>query len=182
MGFPCISDGKKSVCNAGEPDSIPGLRRSPGEGNGYPLQYSCLENSVDRSWDCKESDTTEWLMLSLWGQGVIIWISPSANSLSILYRGQVWNKSPNLCQTCLVVKLLDVHHCFGRKPRPRDVKGHGAAELEWRHGAEDSWGPGCSAPLLGLESRLLTLGPGFFRGAKVLGLAKSEVQSILLLL
>ena len=46
--------------------------------------------------------------------------------------------TPNMCQTCLVVKLLDIHHCFGRKLRPRDVKGHGAAELEWRRGAEDS--------------------------------------------
>ena len=42
------SDGKESACNAGDPGSIPGLGRSPGEGNGYPLQYSCLENSKDR--------------------------------------------------------------------------------------------------------------------------------------
>ena len=42
------SDGKESACSAGDWDSIPGLGRSPGEGNGYPLQYSCLENPVDR--------------------------------------------------------------------------------------------------------------------------------------
>ena len=71
-------------------------------------------------------------MLSLWRQGVIIWVSPSADSLSIFCRGQVWNKSPNMFQTCLVIKLLDVHHCFGRKLRPRDVKGCRTAELEWR--------------------------------------------------
>ena len=47
LGFPCGSAGKESVCNAGDPDSIPGLGRSPGEGNGYPLQYSGLENSMD---------------------------------------------------------------------------------------------------------------------------------------
>ena len=41
------SDGKASVCNAGDPGSIPGLGRSPGEGNGSPLQYSCLENPMD---------------------------------------------------------------------------------------------------------------------------------------
>ena len=46
--FPDGSDGKESACNAGDLDSIPGLRRSPGEGNGYPLKHSCLENSVDR--------------------------------------------------------------------------------------------------------------------------------------
>ena len=42
------SDGVESACNAGDLDSIPWLGRSPGEGNGYPLQYSCLENSMDR--------------------------------------------------------------------------------------------------------------------------------------
>jgi len=41
------SDGKASACNAGDPGSIPGLGRSPGEGNGNPLQYSCLENHKD---------------------------------------------------------------------------------------------------------------------------------------
>ena len=47
-GFPDGSDSKKSVCNGGDPDSIPGLGRSPGEGNGNPLQYSCLKNSMVR--------------------------------------------------------------------------------------------------------------------------------------
>ena len=48
MGFPGGSDGKEPACNAGDPDSVPGLGRSPGEGNGNTFQYSCLENSVDR--------------------------------------------------------------------------------------------------------------------------------------
>ena len=47
MGFTGGSDGKQSACNAGDLGSIPGLGRSPGEGNGYPLQYSGLENSMD---------------------------------------------------------------------------------------------------------------------------------------
>ena len=46
-GFPGSSDSKESTCNAGDPGSIPGLGRSPGDGNGNPLQYSCLENPVD---------------------------------------------------------------------------------------------------------------------------------------
>ena len=46
-GFPGGSDGKASAYNAEDPGSIPGLGRSPGEGNGNPLQYSCLENSMD---------------------------------------------------------------------------------------------------------------------------------------
>ena len=48
LGFPGGSDSKESVCNAGDTDLIPGLGRSPGVGNGNPLQYSCLENSMDR--------------------------------------------------------------------------------------------------------------------------------------
>ena len=48
LGFPGGSEVKASACNAGDLGSIPGLGRSPGEGNGNPLQYSCLENSMDR--------------------------------------------------------------------------------------------------------------------------------------
>ena len=48
LGFPYSSVGKESACNAGDPGSIPGLGRSPGEGNGNPLQYSCLGNLTDR--------------------------------------------------------------------------------------------------------------------------------------
>ena len=47
MGFPGGSDGKESAYNVGDLGSIPGLGRYPGEGNGYPLQYSGLENSMD---------------------------------------------------------------------------------------------------------------------------------------
>ena len=47
-GFPCSSVTKESACSTGDPDSIPGLGRSPGEGNGNPLQYSYLENPMDR--------------------------------------------------------------------------------------------------------------------------------------
>ena len=85
-GFPGGSESKESSCNAGDPDLIPGSRRSPGERNGNPLWYSCLENSMDRetywlqskgsqrvghNWVTntfhvaiiKDSDTTEWLSL-----------------------------------------------------------------------------------------------------------------------
>ena len=47
LGFPGSSDGKESACNAGDLGSIPGLGRSPGEGNGNPLHHSCLENPMD---------------------------------------------------------------------------------------------------------------------------------------
>ena len=48
MGFPGGSDGKESACNVGDLGSIPELGRSPGGGHGNPLQYSCLENPMDR--------------------------------------------------------------------------------------------------------------------------------------
>ena len=48
MGFLGGSDGKESACKAEDLGSIPGSGRSPGEGNGYPLQYSCLKNSMDK--------------------------------------------------------------------------------------------------------------------------------------
>ena len=71
-GFPWWLSGKESACNAGDMGSVPGLGRSPGEGNGNPLQYSCLENPMDQGtwegtkelgrghspWGHKESDMT----------------------------------------------------------------------------------------------------------------------------
>ena len=59
--FPGGSDGKASACNVGDPSSIPGSGRSPGEGIGYPGQYACLENHHGQRslWGCKESDTTK---------------------------------------------------------------------------------------------------------------------------
>ena len=67
-GFTDSSVDKESACNAGDPGLIPGSGRSPGEGNGNPLQYSCLENPMNGgAWRAtvhgghKESDTTERL-------------------------------------------------------------------------------------------------------------------------
>ena len=52
IGFPGGSEGKVSACNAGDLGLIPGSGRSPGEGNGNPLQYSCLENPMDKgAWN-----------------------------------------------------------------------------------------------------------------------------------
>ena len=77
VDFPGGSDGKESACQAGDPGLIPGLRGSPGGGNGNSLQYACLKNSMDRGacawlqpmgyspWTHKESDTIEQVTLSL---------------------------------------------------------------------------------------------------------------------
>ena len=69
VGFPSGSDHKESACSAGDLGSNPGSGRSPGEGNGNPLQYSCLENPMNRGawragyslWGYKELDMTRWL-------------------------------------------------------------------------------------------------------------------------
>ena len=73
MGCPGESDDKESACNVGDLGLVPGSRRCPGEGNDYSLQYSCLENSMDRgTWKPiqsiglqKESNTTEQQTLLL---------------------------------------------------------------------------------------------------------------------
>ena len=64
--FPCISDSKESACNAGDLGLIPGLGRSPGEWNGHPLQYSFLENSMDRGawWATVHGVAKSWAQLS----------------------------------------------------------------------------------------------------------------------
>ena len=62
MRHPGGSDGKESTYNAGDPGSISGLGRSPGEGNGNPLQYSCLENFMDRgAWRATVHGVTKTL-------------------------------------------------------------------------------------------------------------------------
>ena len=62
MGFPVGSDGKESAYNAGDLGSILGFGRSPGKGNGYPLQHSCLENPMDRRvcWTAVHWVTKSW--------------------------------------------------------------------------------------------------------------------------
>ena len=96
LGLPSASDGKEPAWNAGNPGSVPGLGRSPAGRHGNPLQYSCLENFMDRErsqagyspWGRKESDTTEQLTLSLFrfqkllfSQPVIFWLMSNYFSL-----------------------------------------------------------------------------------------------------
>ena len=85
-GFPGGSHGKEFACNVGDPGLLPGLGRSPGEGNGNPFWYSCLENPMYRGawratspWGHRESDTTEQLTLSLYAYTCLL------SSLKVLY-------------------------------------------------------------------------------------------------
>ena len=103
LGFPCGSAGKESACNAGDLGLIPGLGSSSGEGNGYPLQYSCLENSMDRgTWRATvHSVAKSWTQLSDYHfhtfRGLTICRIETWNSsdLIITCEAATPNKSPN---------------------------------------------------------------------------------------
>ena len=89
-GFPGGSDSKESACNAGDLGLISGSGRSPGEGNGNPLQYSCLENPVDKRilvgynpWGHKELDTTEWLTHTQGHTAVLLTVGTMLDSMSL---------------------------------------------------------------------------------------------------
>ena len=93
----CGSDSEASACNAGDPGWMPELGRSPGEGNGYPFLYSCLENSHGQRslagyspWDHKEQDPTERLTFS--HQWLVCPVHPSFDVLCLLPRPrmQAW--------------------------------------------------------------------------------------------
>ena len=91
-GFPDGSEGKESACSVGDPGSIPGWGRAPGEGHDSPLQYSCLENSMDRCynpWGHKESETTEQLTLSLFRVYFAFWIN------AVNEQNAFWDKMRN---------------------------------------------------------------------------------------
>ena len=82
LGFPGGSAGKESACKAGDTGSIPGSGRSTGEGNGYPLQYSCLENSMDRG---------AWWVQSMGSQRVWHdWVNNSFLAPRFLFSDQKW--------------------------------------------------------------------------------------------
>ena len=95
LGFPCGSAGKESACSVGDLGLISGLGGSPGEGKGYPLQYSGLEKSTDCivPWGRKESDTTGRLSLSH----------------CLLHSSFWYNRSKALQQTRKTWKLFYVH-------------------------------------------------------------------------
>ena len=83
-GLPWQLSGKESACNAGDTGSIPGSGRSPGEGNGNPLQYSCLENPTDRGAWCTivHRVTKSQTRLSHWAHTVAFTWSPTRPTAS----------------------------------------------------------------------------------------------------
>ena len=125
--FPGGPDGTESACHAGDPGSIPGSGRSTGGRNGTPLQYSCLENPMDRGvwWATvhgvsKQSDMTKWLTLSLFTlQSCMCDLFSNLDIRAILiYKNELVNDF--LCSTTIHRKysggpvLLTLHsHCQG---------------------------------------------------------------------
>ena len=101
------SDGKESSCNAGDLGLTPGLGRSPGEGNDNPLQYCCLENSMDRGALCDsvhevELDTTEQptLSLSLWEIGRRWKVRQSASNPTLHPTYVLCPRNPCFSRSC----------------------------------------------------------------------------------
>ena len=107
--FPGGWDGKESTCNVGDVGLIPGLERPPGEGNDYPLQYSGLEDSVDRgAWQAtysprghKESDTTKQLSLSHFHLVILLFF---LNNFNIFFYCKSTGNS--FSQLCLQKEIL----------------------------------------------------------------------------
>ena len=127
-GFPCDSAGKESTCNVGDLGSIPWLGRSPGEGNGYPLQYSDLENSMD----CIVHGVTKsWTPLSdfdFHSSSVHLLINLSGCSITLTHdcraRSLCWENQKVHCEVtgtrCLVCELGVPRLCHqGRGCCPR---------------------------------------------------------------
>ena len=117
LGFPCGSAGKESACNAGDLGSIPGLGRSPGEGKGYPLQYSGLENSMDCTWGRRVGhDWATFTSLHLGGVIRNMWTGGGMRltTMKNLSVGNTWEAGLNVifiwstCQFSIFCQLLSV--------------------------------------------------------------------------
>ena len=138
MGFPGDSAGKESACSVGDLGSMHELGRSHRKGNGYPLQYSDLENSMDCTayGVSKESNTTERLSLSLWGSVVM------CVAQGLLGGPTAQQRKPD-CKMRWADGLVD--SCFPRRPgggpfllAGEMVVDRGELVMIWT--SEESWG------------------------------------------
>ena len=115
--FPGGSEGKVSAYNVGDPGSIPGLGRFPGEGNGYPLQYSCLENPMDReAWQATVHGVTKSLTVlsdfTFFRKNAWHWVLYTIQTLAV--------KRPSVGLNCKID--VDFKSCFIQMQRRRNRK------------------------------------------------------------
>ena len=147
FGFPGGSDGKVSAHNAGNPGSIPGLGRSLGEGNGNPLQYSCLENSMDGGawWATVHGVTKSWTQLSDFIMNVCLtfwklacyWDMNSSNKKDIFQsgNGNCINSQHMLHMymyvMCICARMLNCFSCISLFATPRTVAHRAPLSMEF---------------------------------------------------
>ena len=126
QGFPGGSDGKASAHNAGDLGSIPGLGRSPGEGNGNPLQYSCLENPMDRGAGRLQSMGSprighDWATsLSLWtagrsNQSILKEINPEYSLEGLMLKLKLWYFGHVMRRANSLERLMAGKDCSNKK-------------------------------------------------------------------
>ena len=109
LGFPCSSAGKESACNVGDQGSIPGLARSPGEGNGNPLHCSCLENPRDgQVWWAAIYGVAQ-------SQTQLKWLSSSSRNTILEFSKSivfVIQKNKSIKETAFNIKNAERYHKF----------------------------------------------------------------------
>ena len=115
LGFPGGSAGKESACSVGDLGLIPGLGRSPGEGNSYPLQYSGLENSMDCKVHGVSKSQTRLRGFHFHCSFNCVWIQPRTRQMSSMYsRGLesiFWHGPQTLIKRIPQVSFQEVTHC-----------------------------------------------------------------------
>ena len=129
-GFPqkplyCVSDSKESTCNAGDPGSIPGSGRSPGEGNDYPLHYFSLENSMDRgAWQTtihgvskSQTGLSDEHLHSSWFITVNEYEAGSVKKTGTW--GQIWGEQVWASRNSIPVLLYNTRHAYSFSYKPR---------------------------------------------------------------
>ena len=168
LGFAHSSIGKESACNSGDSGSIPGLGRSPGEGNGNPFQYSCLENPMDRgawqaivhgvaiSWTwLSECQRTGAFELWCWRRLLRVpWIARRSNE-SILKEISPWCSSERMMLKLklqyfgrLTGKVVSLEDSYAGRDRGQEEKAMTEDEMagwhHWLDGRDFEWTPGVS--------------------------------------
>ena len=110
------TDGKESACSAGDLGMIPGSGRPPGEGNGYPLQYSCLENSMERGawWATVHRVAKSWTRLSYWATYTHTHTHTHPQTHKEICRNRGRSSSEitlssisSVCTVCILIYIMD---------------------------------------------------------------------------